>query len=106
MDQGHHDKWVDAIGSTSYRLTYMPTISYRQLITSPVIPFHEFDFVNLDIEGSNWGVFMEIMSLHETVKRAICVEFDDKKDEMMRLAMSEGFTLTHITAENMIFTRK
>jgi len=107
IDEDHKKLWQDAIKTNPYQLTYAPTISYRQIITSQALPYGQFDFVNLDAEGSaNWGIFLDMMKWDQSIRRAMCIEFDSKKDEMLRLAMSKGFDLVHTTEENMIFVRR
>ena len=105
MVESHRKLWSGPGSGTPYAASFMPTISYGELVKSTVIPIHEFDFVNLDVEGGNWAVFQEIMEMNATVKKCICVEFDDKKDAILALACNAGFYLARATEENVILVR-
>jgi hypothetical protein len=61
--------------------------------------------INLDIEGENWPVFEQIMLTDVEGCRLVCVEFDDKMDEMTKLAGVRGFKTLHQTSENLILVR-
>jgi len=103
LSEGHKEIWGDTV--KDYELKYVPTFSFRQLLSSGALPFNKFDVVNLDAEGCNWGIFLEIIQYAHHINRVLVVEFDNKKDEMLRAAMSKGFQLVHTTEENMVFVK-
>jgi len=101
----HADRWKDSISTNPYRVIYSATTSYDDILESTDIPFNEFDFVSLDIEGTNYEVFVEMMKAAHTINKAMCIEFDDKRMEVEALALVNGFRLVHETSENLILVR-
>lgn len=81
-------------------------------ITVPVITVSElaekvgtdFDFINIDVEGLNWEVFCQF---DWKIWRAsvVCVEYDDKRDEMCAVFRHNGFRIVYISSENIVAVR-
>jgi len=67
---------------------------------------YNFDFINLDIEGTNWNVFSQFPFAKLKRTKMICVEFEHKTKQMLKLTQSYGFTLLHKTAENLLLVRR
>lgn len=68
----------------------------------------DFDFVSLDVEGTNLAVFKAIpWGLLATQKlRLVCVEHEGHQDEMERELAQYGFERCYENAENVMFRRK
>lgn len=68
-------------------------------------PVRRFDFVNLDVEGRNWEL-LQALPLAEWRTRVICVEYENKPDEMLSLCAAAGLgRLVYRSAENLVIAR-
>jgi len=97
--EAHKAKWE---GTTPYIGTWVAGVPWADLIMQFPGPYH---MINLDIEGANWGVFEQILITDVAELKLICVEYDDKKDQMISAASVRGFELLHWTSENLILVR-
>lgn len=65
----------------------------------------DFDFINLDVEGTNIDLFLAL-PLHEMASlTAICVEHDSYNDRMLKHAAQFGFRQVAVNGENLILAR-
>jgi len=66
---------------------------------------HNFDFISLDVEGTNVDIIKEFPFAQLTKTTMICVEFDHQERLIMELVKPYGYTLLHKTAENLLLVR-
>ena len=90
---------------------FYKTVEYEEIIVNSVqweqflelSPIKEFDFISMDIEGSELDV-LPYMDLSKT--RMLCIENNGRED--LKLAYEKylkGFNLIHRTPENLIYAR-
>lgn len=110
LSDDHREKWEGHRGHQSvnhkpeavkFRSIYVSGISVADLCEQFPGPY---DLINLDVEGTNYELFVEL-PLHSLGVKAVCVEFQNKKSDMVAHAMPRGFKLVHETTENLIFAR-
>lgn len=66
---------------------------------------YDFSFISLDVEGTNFEIFQQFPFKKLKKTKMICVEFDYKADDVLKLVKSYGFREYHQTAENLLLTR-
>ncbi len=66
---------------------------------------YDFTFINLDVEGTNIDIVKQFPFDKLKQMRMLCVEFDHRDVEVIKLVEPYGFKLYHRTAENLILTR-
>lgn len=98
----HRDKWEKG-SSIRFHETEVNAISMPDLFR--LLSAFEFEFINLDVEGTNIDLFRLLPFEALTKLRCICVEHDQHDGEIVRLAGAHGFTLRHVNAENVILAR-
>ena len=89
-------KWPKAI----FDKYYTKSVSVDELID---FGGHDYKFINIDVEGANWDILTAIPFNLMTSLEVVCVEFDDKFNEMKAFMKSKGFELIFSNGENMIF---
>ena len=67
---------------------------------------YDFDFINIDVEGTNAEMFRALPRAALKQAKLICVEHDGCQHQMSQLAAANGFHALHRNGENLIFTRK
>lgn len=66
-------------------------------------PFHTFDFISIDIEGSELSILPQI-NFAELRTSLLCVEFNGKnKPAFDKILLPQGFILIHQNAENLMY---
>ncbi len=65
----------------------------------------DFDFISLDVEGTNLDILKQFPFDKLKQTKMLCVEFEGHYEEMTRIAQTHRFTLLKSTAENLLFTR-
>lgn len=65
----------------------------------------DFDFINLDVEGTNIEVFSQFPFDKLSTVKMLCVEFDLQPEKILEIVKPYGFQLLHRTAENLLLTR-
>ena len=98
FDDKHHDLWKDKI---DYEQTKVDVMSVETLFKQEV----DYDMINLDVEGLNWEIFQEIPFDRLTNLKLICVEHNNKINEMTELISKHGFKEIHRNGENVIFVK-
>lgn len=98
LDADHRDKWADAIGGM--RKYFIQTLTLETLFDT----FGQAEFISLDVEGTNLGLFREL-PFHWPRLKMIVVEHDSHTDLMTVLAARHGFRNIHVTSENLILLR-
>lgn len=103
FDQATFDKWK---GQVPYygRIGAIPH-SLHSLMRSLIDPaIWRLDFVNIDLEGQSVDVFADLIAL-ELDPTCICVEYDDRLEEVLKLAADHGYRLTHKNGTNVVLSR-
>lgn len=101
IDPEHAKKWQDSAGSifTEVQVDALtPTDLFAKV-------GYDFEFISLDVEGINLEVLSEFPFEQLTKTKLLCVEFDYKEAEMLKLVEPYGFTQLHKTAENLLLVR-
>lgn len=90
----HMRKWKE---QTSYRKIWVNTITIQDIYDTFG---DEFDFISLDVEGTNWEL-LQTINLEKV--RLLCIEHDEKIPEILEYA--QGFTEIYRNGENLILGR-
>lgn len=99
LDPAHVEKWTPTVKAGMHPF-YINPVAPRDFF--PL--FEPADFINLDVEGTNWEIFREL-PFDWPELRMICVEYDDRDVQMLSLAEEHGFRQLHKTAQNLILVR-
>lgn len=99
IDQAHCDKWTK-----NYDVTFeqyeSPICTFDTLLTKSM--YQTYTFISIDAEGISWEI-LQTIDPYKVGCRMICIEFDDKKNEITSYLTERGFYRLHETAENLIF---
>jgi len=101
VDTEHVKKWTEKAGCTFTKLqikSYSVDDLFKKI-------GYDFEFISLDVEGTNLDIISKFPFDKLTKTKMICVEFDFKDTEIMKLVKPFGFTLLHRTAENLLLVR-
>lgn len=66
---------------------------------------YDFDFISLDVEGTNWALFNALPFAQLKKLRLICVEYDLHSARMLELIEPYGFKQIAVNGENLILGR-
>lgn len=94
LSKEHYNKWKSI---NFLRDIFIKTITVNELFD---VVGYNFDFMNLDIEGTNWKVLQCIPIDKIPNLRAVCIEYDDKHTEVKSLFMKRGFRCIYQSSEN------
>lgn len=88
-----------------YQTIFVPTITARTLVTTLPGPY---DFLSLDVEGLNFDIFRDIAAcgLRALGFTMMCVEHQEHRDAMVKIAGEQGYQPIHTTPENTLFAKK
>lgn len=64
-----------------------------------------FDFISVDTEGTSVDVAIAILRECGERPRVMCVEHDERSNELISVASQYGYMLCHVNAENVIVVR-
>lgn len=74
-------------------------VTAKQLLSDHPGPY---EFVNLDVEGMNWEL-LQTLPLRATGTRLICVEHQNKHEQMLPWLADQGLTrMVHFNGDNML----
>ena len=94
-DPKHFEKWKAAGG-------YYGTEEVDAVTIQGILNQHGgFQFVNIDAEGQSVDLFKQLI-LSGMQPRCICVEYDDRKQEVLNLAKKAGYKVTYESGENLV----
>ena len=96
-DPDHKAKWIKK-ANVPYREIYVRAITVPLLLQEFPGPY---DFVDIDTEGTSADLFMQ-MPWRGIRPRAICVEYDDKKNMILQHAAQCGYRLRRKFPENLL----
>ncbi len=68
---------------------------------------HDFDFVNIDVEGNSAELFASALQIRPKLRpKCFCVEHDGQHEELTKIALIGGYVREHLNGENVIFARQ
>lgn len=103
----------DMVGSLSQQhvVKWSPFVKFTETRVR-VVTLHEieyqcgtnFDFVNLDVEGINWDIFLQF-DWKKWRPACVCIEYDEKRDQIAAILKQHGYNIVYISGENIVATR-
>lgn len=99
-DPAHLDKWDGHLKWRPFVIQTMNILSLLDRIGT------EFDFVNIDTEGTNMELLQAMPWSEMPTVKMVCIEYDNKAPEMTKIMEEYGFYLIHRNGENLIFQKK
>jgi len=100
-NDAHYQKWRDKAQFDGR--FWAPAITLPELFTQFG---HDFDFVNIDVEGNSAELFACMMQIRPRCRpKCFCVEHDGRQAELTKLALLQGYCMEHLNGENVIFAR-
>jgi FkbM family methyltransferase len=100
-DVNHKQKWEKGSG-VQYTEIKVKAISMNTLLKEHG---SEIDFVNIDVEGTNYQLFSLIPDWFFDRLKMICIEHDGKNIEMENKLKTFGFRKIILNAENLIMAK-
>lgn len=91
----HAKKWSSCVQFTEIQV---PVITLADLEAQHGTAF---DFVGMDVEGINWDLFCQF-DWTRWNPRCVCIEYDDKKDEIEQVLRAHGYSIVYISPENIV----
>ncbi len=101
VDIKHKKIWETKAGVV-FTSMILPALSVGDLF---VEVGYDFDFISLDVEGTNIEIFSKFPFDKLVKTKMFCVEFDLCSEEVLALVKPFGFRLLHQTAENLLLVR-
>lgn len=99
LDMPHKEKWES---QCKFQRFYLHTVTVGQLLEGFG---YEFNFLSLDVEGTNWEILQLFPLERLTALRLICVEHDGRAEEMADWAAPHGFRQISFNAENVLLAK-
>jgi FkbM family methyltransferase len=100
LNEDHVEKWKKNNG-----LVFDPvTVDVIDVATLAERIGYNYDVLNLDVEGLNWDVYKQF-DFSKWTFNTVCVEYDNKFDDIRVSLERAGFTLLYISPENIVATR-
>jgi FkbM family methyltransferase len=103
FDKLHKEKW-EKNAKVNYIEFYIKTMTIQEIFDKFG---YDFDFINLDVEGINYELFLEMFNHISKLNnlKLICVEHDNKINEIISVSSTRGFKEIHRNGENLILGR-
>lgn len=98
-EQKNYDAWKDT--AKFHGQIYVPQLTLEMIFNQ----FGEFDFVNIDTEGTSCSLFIRMLQLGH-FPRCVCVEHDNRIVELMLAAQSANYESVHMNGTNIVLRRK
>lgn len=98
----HKVKWEKG-SEVLFKEIYIKTLSMKELFE---FSGYDFDFINIDVEGMNFELFSILPFNKLKNLKAVCVEYENRKQQKIDLAKSFGFKEMMCNAENLFFARE
>jgi FkbM family methyltransferase len=99
LSVAHREKWKSAV---NFEEIQVDVITLDQLAAQVGT---SFDFINLDVEGINWDIFCQFDWTIWTPK-VVCIEYDNKKQEIQQKLEQHGYRLSYCSAENLVMVKQ
>jgi FkbM family methyltransferase len=100
-DLQHVDKWVKA-HNVPFTRFLLRSVSVEELLARFG---RAYEFINIDVEGGNLALFHSFRWELFSQTRIICVEHDNRVQEMLARVAPLGFVIAAINSENLILKR-
>lgn len=101
LDVAHLAKWQAGSGC-KFQPFHVHTVTLGQLFGR--FGF-DFDFLSLDVEGTNWRLFQLLPFADLSKLRMVCVEHDTMIEPMRELIEPFGFQPVSLNAENLLLAK-
>ena len=98
-DEAHLIKWGKPM---TWRPMFINLVNVKKFLKHVG---YDFEFINIDTEGTNWEILTAIPWSQMTRIKMVCVEYDNKAPEMTDFMKDNGFALVHRNGENLIFEK-
>lgn len=99
FDEGHLNKWADHPNWRKYRVK---PVDIAELLE---IEGTNFDFISIDVEGTNWNLLKALPNELLENAKMICIEYDNWMTAMKDYLSPFGFKVIHQNGENLIFVK-
>lgn len=99
LEKAHRDIWA---AEWVYSKYYIKPVSMSEFFAHAGT---DFDFINIDVEGCNMPLFAALPFQQLTKLKMLCVEFEDAREMITKVAGCHGFRLVAANGENLIFVR-
>lgn len=100
LSEAHRDLWSSQVKAWDRYL--VRAVSPNELLA---MIGHRFDFISIDVEGTNLSVFKAFPWTLIEGLRLVCVEHEGNEDEMAEILKPMGFERFYLNAENCMFRR-
>lgn len=97
-EKGNYEKWKNLARFDAKIM--VPAITLERIFAQ----YGDFDFVNIDTEGTSVDVLHRLFMLGKTPK-CIAVEHDERTTEVMAAATELGYSCTYANGENLVLVR-
>lgn len=97
-EEANYEKWKD-VARFDAKIT-VPAITLERIFEK----YGDFDFVNIDTEGTSTDLLHRMLSLGARPK-AICVEHDGRTTEILAAVTELGYACTYANGENLVLVR-
>ena len=101
LDPTHKQKW-EQWAQVSFNEVQVPAVTVDDLFAAHGF---DFDFINLDVEGTNWRIFRQMRFDLMPMLKLVCVEHDGWIAGMLDQLRPLGFARIACNAENLIAGR-
>ncbi len=101
VDLGHVQLWQEKGGCRFKKIKVASQTMFHLL----EIIGYDFDFISLDVEGTNLSILKQFPFDRLKQTKMLCVEFESELGFILKLVKPFGFGLLHHTAENLLLTR-
>ncbi|OHB57734.1 MAG: hypothetical protein A2173_03810 [Planctomycetes bacterium RBG_13_44_8b] len=99
LSESHRAKWENI---TKYTKISVEGISWSTLLNQHG---NDFDFVNIDTEGTNIEILKNMPNIYKEKVKMFCVEFDNQITAVRDLLCPYGYKVIHTTGENVILSK-
>ena len=100
----HKEKW-EKDSSVVFDKIEVSCITFDVLLKQISEFTQKVDFLNLDVEGCNIDIFMQIPDSFLSDLSMICIEHDSRQDKINSRLQGFGFRLLHENGENLIYVK-
>ena len=100
FDEKHKIKW-EHNSKSKFREFFIKTITIQEIFD---IFGYQFDFINLDVEALNFEIIKRLINFVPQMKslKLVCIEHDNKIEEIKTLFDTFHFKEIHRNNENLI----
>lgn len=99
LSEEHRELWEKATNFREVTINLLTVNDFFKRFPGP------YDFINLDVEGTNWQLLQQIPIL-DLGCEMLCVEFGNDGDSIKAMMQSLAWEMIYSSAENFIFVRQ